>query len=87
MLRALIWCQLVMLFTATLAWSPFPNWSEPALAAAAEEVTQDSQKNEKKKPALVPVFSFNQAVLEAPVGDDPLGASAALGAYGAAATG
>jgi len=71
MLRALVLCQLVVFSATTILWSPARCWSQQATATAEEEVKEQSQKTEKKA-ALVPVFSFNQSVLEAPVGDDPL---------------
>ena len=60
-----------MLVALAMLWPCSACWPQSTTTVEATESNQNSEET-KKTPAVVPVFSLNQALLEAPVGDDPL---------------
>ncbi len=71
MSRASLSYPLLMLTAMAMLWPCSVCWSQATQTVEATESDSNSEET-KQTPAVVPVFSLNQALLEAPVGDDPL---------------
>ena len=73
MLRMSVLRRLFLLTTVIVFAVALPAWPHPAAATATEEAEAPQAAAEtEQKPAVIAVFSFNQALLESPIGDDPL---------------